>query len=107
ELLQMRADLDGLARAHDDLSRERFALEERYFALNGELDAQRQDNGRLRSDLQRLYDEERKLRDGLDEHMSQLRGTYAEIERLNGMIRQMETTRAWRLHQWVQERKRS
>ena len=40
----------------------RFALEERYFALNGELDAQKQDNGRLRSDLQRLYDQERKLR---------------------------------------------
>jgi LmbE family N-acetylglucosaminyl deacetylase/glycosyltransferase involved in cell wall biosynthesis len=107
ELLQLRSDLDGLARAHDALSRERFALEERYFALNGELDAQRQDNGRLRSDLQRLYDQERKLRDSLHEHIFQLRRTYAEIERLNGMIRQMETTRAWRLHQWVQERKRS
>ncbi|MFP5288660.1 MAG: PIG-L family deacetylase, partial [Thermoanaerobaculia bacterium] len=102
DLLRLRADLEGLARAHEALSRERFALEERYFALNGELDAQRQDNGRLRSDLQRLYDQERKLRDSLHEHIFQLRRTYAEIERLNGMIRQMETTRAWRLHQWVQ-----
>ena len=32
--------------------------------------------------------------------------TYAEIERLNGMIREMETTRAWRLHQWVQRAER-
>lgn len=100
ELLRLRSDLDGLARSHD-------ALEERYFALNGELDAQRQDSARLRSDLQRLYDQERSLRDSLHEHIFQLRRTYAEIERLNGMIRQMETTRAWRLHQWVQERKRS
>ncbi|HEX5715938.1 MAG TPA: PIG-L family deacetylase [Thermoanaerobaculia bacterium] len=106
ELLQVRSDLDGLARAHDALSRERFALEERYFALNGELDAQRKDSDCLRSALQRLYDEEQLLRDNLDEQNSHLGRTYAEIERLNGIIRQIETTRAWRLHQWVQERKR-
>ena len=28
--------------------------------------------------------------------------TYAEIERLNGQIRAMEGTRAWRLHRWVE-----
>ncbi|MFL6289674.1 MAG: PIG-L family deacetylase [Thermoanaerobaculia bacterium] len=107
DLLRLRADLDGLARAHEALSRERFALEERTFAMNGELDALRQDNGRLRTDIQRLYDQEKALRDSLHEQIFQLRRTYAEIERLNGTIRQMETTRAWRLHQWVQERKRS
>jgi LmbE family N-acetylglucosaminyl deacetylase len=31
-----------------------------------------------------------------------LRRTYAEIERLNGLIRAMEGTRAWRLHRWVE-----
>ena len=31
--------------------------------------------------------------------------TYAEIERLNALIRTMESTRAWRLHQWWQRRK--
>ncbi len=114
EFLQLRSDLDGLARAHEELSRERFALEGRYHALNGELqavngelEALRQDNGRQRSDLQRLYDQERTLRESLNEQIVHLRRTYAEIERLNGMVRQMETTRAWRLHQWVQERKRS
>lgn len=106
ELLQLRSDLEGLARAHEGLSRERFALEERYHALNGELEALRQDNGRLQTDVQRLYDQERKLRDNLHEQIVHLRRTYAEIERLNGLIRQMESTRAWRLHQWVQERKR-
>jgi len=107
DLLRLRADLDGLAQAHEALSHERFALEERTFAMNGELDSLRQDNGRLRTDLQRLYDQEKALRDNLQEQIVQLRRTYAEIERLNGTIRQMETTRAWRLHQWVQERKRS
>ncbi|MEO8197783.1 MAG: PIG-L deacetylase family protein [Thermoanaerobaculia bacterium] len=31
-----------------------------------------------------------------------LRLTYAEIERLNAQIREMEGTRAWRLHRWVE-----
>ncbi len=31
--------------------------------------------------------------------------TYAEIERLNALIRTMESTRAWRLHQWWEQRK--
>jgi LmbE family N-acetylglucosaminyl deacetylase len=35
-----------------------------------------------------------------------VRRTYGEIERLNGQIRAMEATRAWRLHRWV-ERLRS
>jgi hypothetical protein len=107
DLLRLRADLEELGRAHETLSRERFALEERSFAMNGELESLRQDNGRLRSDLQRLYDQESQLRGSLHEQIFQLRRTYAEIERLNGMIRQMESTRAWRFHQWVQKRKRS
>jgi LmbE family N-acetylglucosaminyl deacetylase len=107
ELLQLHSDLDKLARAHDDLARERFDLEERYHGLNGELETLKQDNGHLRADLQRLYDQEQKLRDNLNEQIVHLRRTYAEIERLNGLIRQMESTRAWRLHNWVQERKRS
>lgn len=31
-----------------------------------------------------------------------VRRTYGEIERLNGQIRAMEATRAWRLHRWVE-----
>ncbi|HYN21011.1 MAG TPA: PIG-L family deacetylase [Thermoanaerobaculia bacterium] len=107
ELLQLRTDLEGLAQAHEALSRERFDLEERYYALNGEMEALRQDNTRARGDLQRLYDQEQKLRNNLNEQIVHLRRTYAEIERLNALIRQMESTRAWRLHQWVQERKQS
>ena len=31
--------------------------------------------------------------------------TYAEIERLNSLIREMESTRAWRMHQWLGRRR--
>ena len=105
EFIQLQSDLEGLARAHEELSRERFDLEERYHALNGELETLRQENGRLRTDLQRLYDQEHKVRDNLHEQIVHLRRTYAEIERLNGLIREMESTRAWRVHQWVQEKR--
>lgn len=105
ELLQLRTDLEGLAQAHEVLARERFDLEERYHAMNGEMEALRQDHSRARGDLQRLYDQEQKLRSNLNEQIVHLRRTYAEIERLNGLIKQMESSRAWRLHQWVQEQK--
>lgn len=107
ELSQLRADLERLAREHEGLSRERFDLEERFHTLNGELDAAREDSARVRGDLQRLYDQEQKLRDDLNDQIVHLRRTYGEIERLNALIKQMESTRAWRVHQWVQERKRS
>ncbi len=35
----------------------------------------------------------------------QLAATYAEIERLGEIQRTMESTRAWRLHQWLQRRR--
>ncbi|NJL27628.1 MAG: hypothetical protein HC897_06870, partial [Thermoanaerobaculia bacterium] len=55
---------------------------------------------RLRSDheLHRLYQREGELEE-------QLRRTYGEIERLGGIIRAMESTRAWRLHTWWQRHK--
>ena len=40
----------------------------------------------------------------VDEQTAHLGRTYAEIERLNGLIRAMESTRAWRAHQWWQRR---
>jgi hypothetical protein len=40
----------------------------------------------------------------VEDQTGHLARTYAEIERLNGMIREMEATRAWRVHQWWQRR---
>lgn len=45
------------------------------------------------------------LRRALAEQEATTGRTYAEIERLNALIREMEATRAWRMHQWWQERK--
>ena len=105
ELSELRTNLDRLVRENEAANRERFDLEERYHAINGELESVRQENLRIRTDLQRLYDQEGKLRDNLNEQLVRLRQTYGEIERLNGLIKQMEASRAWRVHSWVQETK--
>lgn len=105
ELSELRTTVDRLVHENEAANRERFDLEERYHALNGELDSVRQENLRIRADLQRLYDQEGKLRDNLNEQLVRLRQTYGEIERLNALIKQMEASRAWRVHSWVQETK--
>jgi LmbE family N-acetylglucosaminyl deacetylase/FtsZ-binding cell division protein ZapB len=105
ELSELRTTVDRLVRENEAANRERFDWEERYHSLNGQLDAVRQENLRLRADLQRLYDQEGKLRDNLNEQLVRLKQTYGEIERLNALIKQMEASRAWRVHSWVQETK--
>jgi LmbE family N-acetylglucosaminyl deacetylase len=113
-----RADFATLERSHASLSgeyhalmRERVAQEERYHALNGELAAVRDEHGKLRdehgklgAEVQRLYGDEGKLRAAIDDQTAHLGRTYAEIERLNRIIREMESTRAWRLHTWLGRR---
>ena len=101
----VRGDLQSLQGAHDALARERFLWEERYHARNGEAAALQEAHDRLRTETQRLYEDERKLRATIDDQTAHLGRTYAEIERLNGIIREMEATRAWRVHQWWQGRK--
>lgn len=106
-LLQARqAELDNLAKAHAGLSSDRFHWEERYHAAHGELTAVRSDLDRLRdarveteAEIQRLYEEERRLRAAVEDQTAHLGKTYAEIERLNGIVRTMESTRAWQFHQ--------
>jgi LmbE family N-acetylglucosaminyl deacetylase/glycosyltransferase involved in cell wall biosynthesis len=102
----LRTDLAALAQDHQGVTRERFLWEERYHALNGELAIVKEDHARLqetsREELQRLYGEERTLRAAVEDQAAHLGRTYAEIERLNGILREMEATRAWRVHQWWQ-----
>ena len=45
-----------------------------------------------------LYRQRDQLRDTLDATEEQLRQTYAEIERLNRLIQDMQGTKAWKLH---------
>jgi LmbE family N-acetylglucosaminyl deacetylase len=101
----VRGELHTLHGAHDALARERFLWEERFHARNGEFTALQEDHGRLRAEVQRLYDEERKLRASIDDQTAHLGRTYAEIERLNGIVREMEATRAWRVHRWLEGRR--
>ena len=84
--------------------------------MNGDLallkEAMHKDQERMETEIRRLYGEETKLHAALAEHVTrhaeqsdQLGRTYAEIERLNDLIRAMESTRAWRAHAWWQQRR--
>ena len=50
-----------------------------------------------------LYRQRDQLRELVMEHEDHLRRTYAEIERLNALIRDMQDTRAWRMHKTVEK----
>ncbi len=50
-----------------------------------------------------LYRQRDQLRRELDEQADHLRRTYAEIERLNTLIAEMQGTRAWRMHKSVEK----
>jgi LmbE family N-acetylglucosaminyl deacetylase len=125
ELAGRRGELDELARAHQELARERLRAEDRYHAAHGELVALQGAHQNLlaevarlgaaiehrdalargaTAELQRLYDEERHLRATVEEQTAHLGRTYAEIERLNRLVEAMQATRAWRAHQWWQRR---
>jgi LmbE family N-acetylglucosaminyl deacetylase len=133
QLAAARQESADLARANREVAAERFHFEDRYHAVHGELHALRGDHERLRQEAQRLgaelerlgkelaardaaagqmtgelgrlYGEEARLRAALDEQTAHVGRTYGEIERLNRLIRDMEASRAWRLHQWLQRRR--
>jgi LmbE family N-acetylglucosaminyl deacetylase len=97
-------ELADLLRAHEAVARERFDFEARFHQKNGEAAALAAERERLTAELRRLYDEEAKLRAGAGEQGAHLGRTYAEIERLTGLLRAMESSRAWRAHLWLQRR---
>lgn len=76
--------------------------EEEHHRLNGRVVG-------LENHLEVVEASERRTREALQEMQGQerqvsqdLRRAYDEIERLNGLIKAMESTRAWRLHRWVE-----
>jgi len=122
----VRQEHAEIVRVNRGLSAERFHFEDRFHAVHGELQALRDDHQRVReearrlgeelaareaaaarlsSELQRVYGEESRLHAAADEQAAHLGRTYAEIERLNRLVREMEASRAWRLHQWLQRRR--
>ena len=93
--------------------------EERYHQLNGKLsgievhqqvleESERRVQGELRQREQEVLDLRQELLKREEDVRGQsatLRQTYDEIERLNELIQAMESSKAWRLHQWWQRRK--
>jgi LmbE family N-acetylglucosaminyl deacetylase len=116
------------ARQQADLARARLAeIERAYHLRNGELETVREESERRaraleehERDFERLHAGEATLTRGIEEQLEHLGRTYAEIERLNGVIAKMATEsgetvaerdrtieamkagRAWRLHEWWQ-----
>jgi hypothetical protein len=52
--------------------------------------------------LRQLFGEEAMLRGAIGETEEHLARTYLEIDRLNALIHEMEGTKAWRLHRFLE-----
>ena len=59
----------------------------------------------LAADAQLRCNREARVRVHIIEEREHLGRTYAEIERLNRLVRDMESSRAWRAHLWWQRRR--
>ncbi len=116
---RLRAEAVGEQEEGRRLAGELRRSEERYHRSNGRVASLElhqkvleQSEGRARTELQQvqqsLWETQQALREtqqAWEEQGSELRRTYGEIERLGELIRAMESTRAWRLHQWWQRQK--
>ena len=101
-----RLDPGALARVVDQLRAEEVEAAERarsassrLLAIEGDYHAQRGALAALQEERAAIVADMR----GLDEHLGR---TYNEIERLNGLLETMRSTRAWRLHEWLEKRRR-
>jgi LmbE family N-acetylglucosaminyl deacetylase len=75
-------------------------------ALAAEIEALRREVENRDGELRRLYTQESELREVVrsqDEHLAR---TYGEIRRLEELLQAMRSTRAWRLHEWLERRRR-
>lgn len=102
---RLAAELETERREHREADREldrlyarEQELEARLSDLGGELASVHAERGDTVERLRLMTEQEARV-------AGELRRTYAEIERLNALIREMESTRAWRAHQWWQRRK--
>jgi LmbE family N-acetylglucosaminyl deacetylase/glycosyltransferase involved in cell wall biosynthesis len=94
-----------LAEAHrraGELTVDKARAEERYHQARGAVAALTEDRLRLSTDLRRAGEEETKLRAAVADQDAHLSRTYAEIERLQTLVADMERTRAWRLHRRIE-----
>jgi len=112
ESTAVRADLSALREAHTVLEGSFHQVNGEAAGLRTELERLVEERDRLISDVDRhpdhdrqaleLYRQRDQLSAELDERDEHLRRTYAEIERLNRLIEDMQGTKAWRLHKTVE-----
>jgi LmbE family N-acetylglucosaminyl deacetylase/glycosyltransferase involved in cell wall biosynthesis len=98
EMVEAREEARSSSEARRRKERQLHALESDYHRINGELHGLRGDVVHKARELERLYEEERKLRAVVQDQDEHLKRMYSEIERLQGVIREMESTRVWRIH---------
>ncbi len=104
---------DRLARVVDTLRREavegfeghRAMLRDRDRALR-DLEVAQAEFHAQHGEVVGLRQEVPALRAKVEEQEEHLRRLYAEIERLGSVIEEMQGTRAWRVHEWLQRRRR-
>lgn len=102
EAASARREATTAHRRAGELALDKARFEDRWHVAHGELEALRQDRQRSATDLARLYADERDLRAAVADQEAHLGRTYAEIQRLEGLLRDMRSTRAWRLHTRLQ-----
>ncbi len=96
EVASVRNELAARIDAWHRLNGEREGLARSLAATEADRDTHRVHAVELETELERVRSEEKRLRDALADHDAHLGRTYAEIERLNAVIREMESTTTWR-----------
>lgn len=96
ELATVRGELTARVDAWHRLNGEREGLARSLAATEADRDAHRTHAVELGTELDRVRGEERRLTEALAASDDHLGRTYAEIEHLNAVIREMKTTATWR-----------
>jgi LmbE family N-acetylglucosaminyl deacetylase/glycosyltransferase involved in cell wall biosynthesis len=112
ESAAVRTELSALRDAYSRLETGYHALNGEAVGLRNEVASLTEERDRLTAELDRrpendqitleLYQQRDELRATLDQRDDELRHTFAEIDRLNQLIGEMEGTKAWRLHRTIE-----
>jgi len=99
-------ELDAFAGRHRELEERFHRARGEAEALRGETEALRDQAADLQAELERLYRREAELQKVADEQTEHVGRTYAEIERLNGILRQLGESSLRGLFRWWREQRR-
>ncbi len=96
-----RGQLEAAHRRAGEEESQRHQLHGEVVALRADTERMAQELASSAAEIGRLFGEETQLRHDLSAQTETVAATYAEIERLGGIIESMQSTRAWRFHQWL------